>query len=179
MEVWKCNNCGNTITVQAPPETCPSCKAKCDFVVRDLHFDACIDYKGGNLRDGLKVHCPNGVDVYFDNTGGEVLAAALSRMNMWGRVSCCGVVSNYDTATPAPGPAGVPGFLVTKRIRMEGFVVMDFYHRRREAEMALATWVEQGKIKAAVDVVEGFDKMPSALAGMFAGQNRGKLMVRV
>jgi NADPH-dependent curcumin reductase CurA len=100
-------------------------------------------------------------------------------MNVYGRVACCGAISNYDTGTPAPGPVGVPGFLVTKRIRMEGFVVMDFYNRRREAEAALAGWVAQGKLKAAVDVVEGFDKMPAALAGMFAGANRGKLMVRV
>ncbi|MBV9419074.1 MAG: zinc-binding dehydrogenase, partial [Alphaproteobacteria bacterium] len=127
----------------------------------------------------IKQACPKGVDVYFDNTGGEVLGAALNRMNVWGRVACCGAVSNYDTATPSGGPAGVPGFLVTKRIRMEGFVVMDFYARRREAESALAAWVESGKIKAPVDVIEGFEKMPEALAGMFAGANRGKLMVRV
>ncbi len=152
---------------------------KCKWLTDELGFDAAVDYKSGNLHRAIKDACPNGVDVYFDNTGGEVLAAALSRMNVYGRVACCGAISNYDTGTPAPGPAGVPGFLVTKRIRMEGFVVMDFYNRRREAEAALAAWVEQGKIKAAVDVVEGFEKMPEALAGMFAGANRGKLMVRV
>jgi NADPH-dependent curcumin reductase CurA len=119
------------------------------------------------------------VDVYFDNTGGEVLASALRRMNLFGRVVCCGAVSQYNTATPAPGPAGVPGFLVTKRIRMEGFVVMDFYNRRTQAEAALARLLEQGKLKAPVDVVEGFEKMPSALAGMFAGKNKGKLMVKL
>jgi hypothetical protein len=149
------------------------------WLVEELGFDAAIDYKTGNLHRELKQACPNGLDVYFDNTGGEVLSAALSRMNLFGRVACCGAISNYDTGTPTPGPAGVPGFLVTKRIRMEGFVVMDFYNRKREAETALARWVEEGKIKPAVDIVEGFEKMPSALAGMFAGQNRGKLMVRV
>ncbi|MBL6936598.1 MAG: NADP-dependent oxidoreductase [Alphaproteobacteria bacterium] len=152
---------------------------KCQWLVDELGFDAAVDYTAGNLVGAIKAACPRGVDVYFDNTGGEVLGAALNRMNVWGRVACCGAVANYDTATPSGGPAGVPGFLVTKRIRMEGFVVMDFYARRREAETALATWVEQGKIKAPVDVVEGFDKMPEALAGMFAGKNRGKLMVRV
>ncbi len=149
------------------------------WLVEELGFDATVDYKSGNLHRELKQACPNGIDVYFDNTGGEVLSAALSRMNLFGRVACCGAISNYDTGTPTPGPAGVPGFLVTKRIRMEGFVVMDFYNRKREAETALARWVEEGKIKPAVDVVEGFEKMPAALAGMFAGQNRGKLMVRV
>jgi NADPH-dependent curcumin reductase CurA len=149
------------------------------WLVEELGFDATVDYKTGNLHRELKLACPNGIDVYFDNTGGEVLSAALSRMNLFGRVACCGAISNYDTGTPTPGPAGVPGFLVTKRIRMEGFVVMDFYNRKREAETALARWVEEGKIKPAVDVVDGFEKMPAALAGMFAGQNRGKLMVRV
>ena len=152
---------------------------KCKWLVNELGFDAAVDYKSGNLHKALKDACPNGIDVYFDNTGGEVLAAALSRMNLWGRVACCGAISNYDTATPAPGPASVPGLLVTKRIRMEGFIVSDFYNRKREADAALARWVHDGKIKAAVDVVEGFEKMPSALAGLFAGKNRGKLMVRV
>ena len=152
---------------------------KCKWLVSELGFDAAINYRTGNLHKALKDACPNGIDVYFDNTGGEVLSAALSRMNLWGRVACCGAISNYDTATPSPGPAGVPGLLVTKRIRMEGFIVMDFYNRKREADTALAKWVSEGKIKAAVDVVEGFEKMPAALAGMFAGENRGKLMVRV
>jgi NADPH-dependent curcumin reductase CurA len=152
---------------------------KVKWLVDELGFDAAVDYTAVNLVGAIKAACPRGVDVYFDNTGGEVLGAALNRMNVWGRVACCGAVANYDTATPSGGPAGVPGFLVTKRIRMEGFVVMDFYARRREAEAALAAWVEQGKIKAPVDVVDGFEKMPEALAGMFAGKNRGKLMVRV
>jgi NADPH-dependent curcumin reductase CurA len=152
---------------------------KVKWVVDELGFDACVDYTKENLDRAIKEQCPNGVDVYFDNTGGEVLASALRRMNLFGRVVCCGAVSQYNTATPTPGPAGVPGFLVTKRIRMEGFVVMDFYNRKAQAEAALARLVEQGKLKAPVDVVEGFEKMPSALAGMFAGKNRGKLMVKV
>ena len=88
---------------------------KCKWLVNELGFDAAVDYKSGNLHKSIKDACPNGVDVYFDNTGGEVLGAALSRMNLWGRVSCCGAVSNYDTGTPSPGPAGVPGFPPTAR----------------------------------------------------------------
>lgn len=152
---------------------------KSKWIVDELGFDAAIDYKADNLDKALKAVCPNGLDVYFDNTGGDVLAAALRRMNTFGRVSCCGAISQYNTSTPQPGPFGVPGFLVTKRIRMEGFVVMDFYNRRAEAQAALTRWLDEGKLEAPVDIVDGFEKMPSALAGMFAGQNRGKLMVRV
>jgi NADPH-dependent curcumin reductase CurA len=144
-----------------------------------LGFDAAVDYRDGDLIGQLRSTCPKGIDVYFDNTGGDMLAAALSRMNLWGRIVCCGVVSQYNATSPVPGPAGVPGFLVTKRIRMEGFVVMDFYQRRAQAEAALAELVTQSKLKAPVDIVEGFEKMPAALAGLFAGKNRGKLMVRV
>ena len=152
---------------------------KSKWIVDELGFDAAIDYKADNLDKALKAVCPNGLDVYFDNTGGDVLAAALRRMNTFGRVSCCGAISQYNTSTPQPGPFGVPGLLVTKRIRMEGFVVMDFYNRRAEAQAALTRWLDEGKLQAPVDIVDGFEKMPSALAGMFAGQNRGKLMVRV
>ena len=152
---------------------------KLKWVVDELGFDACVDYTADNLDKALKAQCPNGIDLYFDNTGGDVLTAALRRMNLFGRVVCCGAVSQYNTATPSPGPAGVPGFLVTKRIRMEGFVVMDFYNRKAQAEAALARLLEQGKLKAPVDVIEGFEKMPSALAGMFAGKNKGKLMVKL
>jgi NADPH-dependent curcumin reductase CurA len=152
---------------------------KCKWLVDEIGYDAAIDYKTGNLHKELKAACPNGLDVYFDNTGGEVLGAALSRMNLWGRVACCGAVANYDTATPSPGPAGVPGFLVTKRIRMEGFVVMDFFNRRREAETQLRRWVDEGKLRPVVDIVEGFEMMPQTLVGMFAGRNRGKLLVRI
>ncbi len=152
---------------------------KCAWLKEELGFDDALDYKAGGIHRALKAACPEGVDVYFDNTGGDVLDAALARMNIGGRVACCGNVSQYNATTPAGGPAGVPGFLVTKRIRMEGFVVMDFYGRRAQAETALAKWLAEGKLKAPVDIVQGFDKMPAALAGMFRGKNRGKLAVRV
>jgi hypothetical protein len=152
---------------------------KCAWLTNELGFEAAIDYQASDVYRRLKAASPKGIDVYFDNTGGEVLAAALARMNLFGRVVCCGNVSQYDAAAPTSGPAGVPGFLVTKRIRMEGFIVMDFYGRRAQAEAALAAWIVEGRLKAPVDVIAGFDKLPAALAGMFAGRNRGKLMVRV
>lgn len=152
---------------------------KCRWIVEELGFDAAVNYKAGNLQQDIRNACPQGIDVYFDNTGGDVLAVALARMNLWGRVACCGNVSQYNAVAPSGGPAGVPGFLVTKRIRMEGFVVMDFFQRRAQAEEVLARWLAEGKLKAPVDVVEGFANMPNALEGLFAGENKGKLMVRV
>ena len=154
-------------------------QAKCDWLTRDLGFDAAVDYKAGGLRRALAAACPNGIDVYFDNTGGAVLDAALFLMNLHGRVVCCGNVSQYDVDKPAPGPMGVPGLVVVKRLRMEGFVVMDFFDRRAEAEARLAHWVEQGQLKAIVDVVDGLEKAPEALMGLFEGRNRGKMAVRV
>jgi NADPH-dependent curcumin reductase CurA len=152
---------------------------KCDWIVRELGFDAAVDYKAGGVRRALAAACPDGIDVYFDNTGGPVLEAALSLMNLHGRIVCCGNVSQYDVEKPGPGPMAVPGLVVTKRLRMEGFIVMDFYDRRAEAEARLARWVEQGRIKAIVDVVDGLEKAPEALIGLFEGKNRGKMAVRV
>ena len=148
---------------------------KCDWLVRELGFDAAVDYKAGGVRRALAAACPDGIDVYFDNTGGPVLDAALSLMNLRGRIVCCGNVSQYDVEKPAPGPMAVPGLVVTKRLRMEGFIVMDFYDRRAEAEARLARWVAEGRIKAVVDIVDGLDKAPEALIGLFAGKNRGKM----
>jgi NADPH-dependent curcumin reductase CurA len=152
---------------------------KCDWLVRELGFDAAVDYKAGGVRRALAAACPAGIDVYFDNTGGAVLDAALSLMNLRGRIACCGNVSQYDVEKPAPGPMAVPGLVVTKRLRMEGFIVMDFFDRRAEAEARLARWVEEGRIKAIVDVVDGLEKAPQALIGLFEGRNRGKMAVRV
>jgi NADPH-dependent curcumin reductase CurA len=111
---------------------------KVDWLVRELGFDAAVDYKAPGLRRALAAACPDGIDVYFDNTGGPVLEAALSLMNLRGRIACCGNVSQYDVEKPAPGPMAVPGLVVTKRLRMEGFIVMDFYDRRAVAEARLA-----------------------------------------
>ena len=151
---------------------------KVEWLVRELGFDAAVDYKAPGLRRALAAACPDGIDVYFDNTGGPVLEAALSLMNLRGRIACCGNVSQYDVAQPAPGPMAVPGLVVTKRLRMEGFIVMDFYDQRAVAEARLARWVEQGRIKAVVDVIDGLENAPGALIGLFEGRNRGKCAVR-
>jgi hypothetical protein len=152
---------------------------KCDWLMREIGFDAAIDYKAGGVFKALRAACPNGVDVYFDNTGGPVLDAAISLMNLKGRIACCGNVSQYDVEKPAPGPMTVPGLIVTKRLRMEGFIVMDFYDKRAEAETRLAQWVAEGKVKAIVDIFDGLERAPDALIGMLEGNNRGKRAVRV
>jgi len=153
-------------------------KAKCDFVVNDLGFDACIDYKAGSVRDGLKQHCPNGVDVYFDNVGGDILDTVLTRINRKARIIVCGAISQYNNTTPIKGPANYLSLLVN-RARMEGLVVFDYADRYQVAIKDIAGWMREGKFKSREDIVEGLDHFPEALNGLFAGENFGKLILRV
>jgi hypothetical protein len=146
---------------------------------RDLGFDATVNHRSETLRQDLAVACPNGIDVYFDNVGGRVLEAVLPLMRTHGRIVCCGAVSQYDSATPAPGPAGVPGQLIVKRLRMEGFLVSDFIGEWAKAQEQLAAWIVSGELGVLEDVVEGLDSAPRALIGILAGDNVGKRMVRV
>ncbi|MEI2736812.1 MAG: NADP-dependent oxidoreductase [Rhodoblastus sp.] len=152
---------------------------KCAWLKSELGFDEAVDYKAGNLYAALKAAAPKGIDVYFDNVGGEILEACLPLMNMRGRIACCGAVSAYDGAPPAAGPRGLPGLLVVKRIRMQGFIVMDYYDERAAALADLQQWVAEGKLKVQEDVIEGLENTPAALIGLLAGENRGKRMVRV
>ncbi|MBR25681.1 MAG: NADP-dependent oxidoreductase [Rhodobacteraceae bacterium] len=151
---------------------------KCAWVVEELGFDACVDYRDSGFFKALKAACPDGVDVYFDNVGGAVLETALFLMNLKGRVVCCGAVSQYDEGAPS-GPRNLPGLVVVKRLRMEGFIVMDFADKDAEAEAALSGWVASGAVRVVEDVVEGLENAPAALIGLLAGENRGKRMVRV
>lgn len=151
---------------------------KCQWVVDELGFDACIDYRGEKLSRALREHCPDGVDVYFDNVGGPILEAALFAMNLHGRISCCGAVSQYDSDAPT-GPRGVPGLIVTKRLTMKGFIVMDYADQQDRAIADLSAWAADGRLKVVEDVIDGLEAAPDALVGLLAGQNRGKRMVRV
>ena len=153
--------------------------AKNRVITERLGFDAAVDHRSPTFAADLKEACPNGIDVYFDNVGGPVLDAALRRMNVHGRVVCCGVVSQYDTGSPAPGPAGVPGLVVTKRLRMEGLLVFDYAARYAEGLAHLAGAVRDGVLVDLIDVVEGLDNAPRALMGLLAGENVGKRIVRV
>ncbi|MCB1342563.1 MAG: NADP-dependent oxidoreductase [Pseudooceanicola sp.] len=151
---------------------------KCAWVVNELGFDACVDYREPGLGKALRAACPDGVDIYFDNVGGTVLESALFAMNTRGRVVCCGAVSQYDSTAPS-GPRNLPGLVVVKRLRMEGFIVMDFAQDDAKALKALQTWVGNGQIKVFEDVIEGLENAPQALIGLLSGDNRGKRMVRV
>lgn len=153
---------------------------KCQWLVDELGFDACVDYKSTEapLRDQLAGVAPKGVDVYFDNTGGDILQAALFAMNLNGRISCCGAVSMYD-GKPRPGPFGVPGLLVTKRLKMEGFIVSDYRRFDQDALHDLSMWARQGELKVVEDILDGLSSAPSGLIGLLAGENRGKRMIRV
>jgi NADPH-dependent curcumin reductase CurA len=153
--------------------------AKCAWITNDLGFDAAINYKKEPVFQALKDHCPKGIDVYFDNVGGEILQAALFQMNLFGRIPCCGAVSMYDTATPPPGPYGIPGLLVVKRLTMQGFIVTDFYSRRRPAIDEMAGWIAAGRLKVREDIIDGLENAPRALIGLLHGDNIGKRMVRV
>lgn len=152
---------------------------KCRWLTEELGFDAAINYKLQNVPRALAEACPDGIDVYFDNVGGDILEAALFAMRDRGRVVCCGAVSQYDTGQPGAGPRGVPGLLVVKRLRMEGFIVMDYYDRRQPAEDKLARWIAEGRLRIREDILDGLEQAPRALVGLLHGDNRGKRMVRV
>jgi len=152
---------------------------KCAFVVNELGFDACIDYKSGAVKDGLKQHCPNGVDVYFDNVGGEILDTVLTRINRKARIVICGAISQYNNTTPVKGPANYLSLLVN-RARMEGIVVFDWADRYGEGVARIAQWMREGKLKSREDVVEGgVEAFPESLNLLFSGGNFGKLVLKI
>ena len=152
---------------------------KCRWLTAHLGFDAAVDYKAGGVFKALRAAAPRGVDVYFDNVGGDVFEACLAQMNVRGRIACCGAGSQYDGAPSATGPRGVPGLIVVKRLRVQGFIVTDYFDQRDRAIADLRAWVEAGKLKVEEDVIEGLENTPAALIGLLAGENRGKRMVKV
>ena len=152
---------------------------KCRSLVDELGFDAAVNYKAADFRDAFRAATPDRIDVYFDNTGGPILESALFRMNTHGRIVCCGVVSMYDTATPGPGPRGVPGLLVNNRVRMEGFLVFDFLERYDEARTQLMAWIESGELVPKTTEFQGLESAPGAFVELLAGGTVGTTIVRV
>jgi NADPH-dependent curcumin reductase CurA len=154
--------------------------AKCAWVVKELGFDACIDYKAGPtaVKDGLKTHCPDGVDIYFDNVGGDILDTVLTRINRRARIILCGAISQYNTTTAVQGPKNYLSLLVN-RARMEGLVVFDYADRYYLAVAELAAYLKDGRMKSREDVVQGLDQFPAALLKLFNGENFGKLVLQV
>jgi NADPH-dependent curcumin reductase CurA len=153
-------------------------KAKCDWVVGELGFDACIDYKAGDVKAGLKEHCPKGVDIYFDNVGGEILDTVLTRLALKARIIICGAISQYNNTTPVKGPANYLSLLV-HRARMEGIVVFDYAARFPVAVAELAGYLKDGRMKSKEDVVVGLQTFPETLLKLFNGENFGKLVLQV
>ena len=151
---------------------------KCKELVDSLGFDGCINYKNGNLLKDLKELCPKGISLYFDNVGGHILEAVLVRMQNRGRIVCCGAISQYESSSPI-GPRNVPGFIITKRLKMEGFIVMDFQEKHLEAINHMKALLNQGKIKVVDHISEGLEKAPEALVNLLNGKNFGKSMVRI
>jgi NADPH-dependent curcumin reductase CurA len=151
---------------------------KCAWLVEELGFDAGIDYRGDDVRARLSDEAPNGIDLYFDNVGGPVLDACLGRLALRGRVVLCGAISGYNEVRRPPGPANYLN-LITRRGRMEGFIILDYLDRFPEAQAEMAGWVAAGRVKHAEHVVEGLERAPEALNLLFTGGNTGKLIVKV
>ncbi|MHB8540971.1 MAG: NADP-dependent oxidoreductase [Candidatus Acidiferrales bacterium] len=151
---------------------------KCEYVVRELGFDAAIDYKSEHVAKSLQTHCPAGIDVYFDNVGGHILDAALAQLARGARVVICGAISQYNNTTPIKGPSNYLSLLIN-RASMTGFLVSDYSSRFAEAAREMAAWMAAGKLKSREDIVDGLDTFPETLLKLFKGENFGKLILKV
>lgn len=156
---------------------------KCDYVVNELGFDACVDHKSADLPAKLKQACPNGIDVYFENVGGAVFEAVVPLLNTQARIPLCGLISQYNATSLPEGPdrtGSVMSTLLVKRVKMQGFIVFDDYgHRYSEFSDAMGAWLQKGQLKYKEDLVEGLDNTTSAFIGLLNGKNFGKLVVKV
>ncbi|MCH4873225.1 MULTISPECIES: NADP-dependent oxidoreductase [Pseudomonas] len=153
-------------------------KEKCKVLIEELGFDGVIDYKNEDVIAGLKRECPKGVDVYFDNVGGDILDAVLSQLNFKARVIICGAISQYNNKEAVKGPANYLSLLVN-RARMEGFIVMDYADRYVAAGQEMAGWLAKGQLKSREHIVEGLETFPETLMKLFSGENNGKLILKV
>lgn len=149
---------------------------KCAFITEELGFDAAVDYKAADWRDQLKAATPKGIDINFENVGGEIMEAVVARMNLYSRMPLCGMISTYnDTTRPR---YDISPFLM-KRIRLQGFIIIDFKDRYIEGSMQLAQWLMEGKLKARETVIDGLENAPETLNMLFDGGNMGKLIVKI
>ncbi len=153
-------------------------KEKCQYLVDKLGYDAAIDYKEENVREGIKQHCPKGIDVYFDNVGGEILDLALARLAMGARVVICGAISQYNNTTAIKGPSNYLSLLVN-RATMQGFVVFDYSKRYGEAAKEMAQWIQAGKLYSKEHVESGIENFHDTFLKLFSGEKKGKLVLKV
>lgn len=151
---------------------------KCSYIVDELGFDAAIDYKSQDVRQGLEQHCPHGVDIYFDNVGGEILDIVLTRINLRARIPICGAISQYNNTASITGPSNYLSLLVN-RARMEGFIILDFIEQYGHAAQEMGQWLAQGKLKSKEHIVEGIETFPETLLMLFTSENFGKLIIKV
>ena len=151
---------------------------KCQWLIDELGIDAAINYKTEDLAQSMAKHCPDGIDIYFDNVGGDILDAALGLINVGARIPLCGMISTYNESEPQPGPKNLIQVL-NQRARLEGFIVIDYLPRAKEAFEYLVPAYERGEIQFRTHVVEGIDQVPDALTMLFKGKNEGKLIVKI
>jgi len=152
-------------------------RAKCEHVVKELGFDECVDYKSQDVYTALKLACPKGIDVYFDNVGGPVLDAVMRLINRDARIPICGLISEYNATEPPRGPNIRP--LLFNRATMRGFIVSDHADRSGEFLREASGWVQAGRLRYREDIVEGLDNAPRAFIGLLRGENFGKRLIRV
>lgn len=153
-------------------------KEKCDYVVNELGFDAAIDYKSENIYTALKEKCPKGIDVYFDNVGGEILDAALTKLRMHARVVICGAISQYNSKVKEKGPSNYLSLLVS-RATMQGMVVMDYAKDYGKAAQEMGIWIAQGKLKSKEAIYDGIENFQETFGRLFSGEKQGKLILKV
>jgi hypothetical protein len=155
---------------------------KCRYAVEELGFDACVSHLDADLPAQLAQACPQGIDVYYDNVGGKVLAAAFDLLNVAARVPICGMISHYNDTGPPPGPDSLPKFMravLTRRLTIQGFIIFDHQHRWKDFQDDMAGWIRDGRVKYREDFVDGLENAPGAFQGLLKGRNFGKLIVRV
>lgn len=151
---------------------------KCRWLTDELGFDAAINYKKQSVQETLAKTCPDGIDIYFENVGGEILDAVLERMNLHGRIPLCGLISTYNSKEPVPGPYNFTQ-IIMKRLRVQGFIIMDYQDQMGAAIAKMSSWLQEGKIKYAESIEEGIENVPEALSHLFSGKNTGKQLVKL
>jgi NADPH-dependent curcumin reductase CurA len=153
-------------------------EGKCNWLTEEAGFDAAIDYKNQDVSEMIREYCPRGLDIYFDNVGGEILQAALNNLAMHARVILCGGISSYNEEVPPAGPNNLMNLIGT-RSRMEGFIIVDYMDRMAEFHNEMGQWLQEGKIVHLEDVQQGFENIPSTLQRLFSGQNMGKQLLKI